>query len=106
MEDVDERLFWLRLGGMDVVPVDDGIGLRAGRLHARRERRPVAPADCAAPATSLSKGDQLATSDRYRIEAARTRVGRLSPFLRARETVVGLRDRRRGASGVRSAQRR
>jgi predicted nucleic acid-binding protein len=73
VDDVEERLFWLRLGGMDVVPVDEAIGLCAGRLHAQhyhREQRPLSMADCVALATSLAQGDRLATSDPALIAAA------------------------------------
>jgi predicted nucleic acid-binding protein len=72
-DDVEERLFWLRLGGMDVVSVDEAIGLSAGRLHAQhyhRDRRPLSMADCVALATCLSKVDRLATSDPHLIAAA------------------------------------
>jgi predicted nucleic acid-binding protein len=66
-EDVEERLRWLTLGGLRVVPVDEAIGVRGGRLRARhydRERRPVSMSDCLALATALHRGQPLATSDR------------------------------------------
>ena len=66
VEDVAERLFWLRLGGVDVRPVDEAISLAAGRLHAayyHRERQALSLADCVALATALVAGDRLATSD-------------------------------------------
>ena len=65
-EDVRERLSWLGLGGLEVVPVVEAVGLTAGELHARhydRSARPVSLADCVALATALRLSDRLATSD-------------------------------------------
>jgi PIN domain nuclease of toxin-antitoxin system len=75
VEEVEERLFWLRLGGVDVRPVDEAIGLAAGRLHAahyHRERQPLSLADCVALATALAANDRLATSAPALIRTAKT----------------------------------
>jgi predicted nucleic acid-binding protein len=64
--EVEEKLRWLTLGGLRVLPVDEGIGLLAGRLHARyyhRDRRPLSMADCVALASAIALGQRLATSD-------------------------------------------
>jgi PIN domain nuclease of toxin-antitoxin system len=65
-DDVEERLRWLTLGGLRVVPVDEAVAVRAGRLHAHfydRSRRPLSMADCVALATALLRGQPFATSD-------------------------------------------
>jgi PIN domain nuclease of toxin-antitoxin system len=72
--EVEEKLRWLSLGGLQVVAVDEPVGLWAGRLHADhydRARRPLSLADCAALATALARGQRLATSDPALIAAAR-----------------------------------
>lgn len=72
--DVEEKLRWLTLGGVEVVAVDEHVALSAGRLHAahyHRVRRALSLADCVALATALSVGDRLATSDPALISAAR-----------------------------------
>jgi len=66
VDDVEEKLRWLTIGGLAVVPVDEAIALDAGRLHAEhyhRSRRPISLADCMALATARSLGMQLGTSD-------------------------------------------
>ena len=71
--EVEERLFWLRVGGLDVMPVDEGIGLRAGSIHAHhyhRQRRPISMADCVTLATALSIGQRLGTADRALLATA------------------------------------
>ena len=71
--EVEEKLRWLTLGGLEVVAVDEPVGLSAGRLHAHhyhRTRRPLSLADCAALATALSLGQRLATSDPALLVAA------------------------------------
>ena len=65
-DEVEEKLRWLTLGGLQVVAVDELVGLSAGRLHAHhyhRTRRPLSLADCVALATALALGQRLATSD-------------------------------------------
>lgn len=65
-DEVTEKLRWLIVGGLEVVPVDEAIGQRAGLLHAHhyhRTRRPVSLADCVALATALVLRTSLATSD-------------------------------------------
>ena len=72
-EDVEEKVRWLTLGGMQIVAADEAVGLLAGRLHARhyhRTRRPLSLADCIALATALSLGQGLATSDPALLGAA------------------------------------
>jgi PIN domain nuclease of toxin-antitoxin system len=72
-DDVEEKLGWLMVGGLDVVVLDERIALSAGRIHARhyhRTRRPLSLADCAALATALALGQRLATSDPALIAAA------------------------------------
>lgn len=72
-DEVEEKVRWLTVGGLQVVAVDEAVGLLAGRLHARhyhRTRRPLSLADCMALATSLSLGQRLATSDPALLAAA------------------------------------
>ena len=67
-EEVEERLDWLTAAGLVVVPLDDAIARRGGRLRAKhygRAQRPVSMADCMALATALARGDRLATSDAH-----------------------------------------
>lgn len=64
--DVAERMDWLAVGGLELVPLDYHIARTAGELRAKhyhRDRRPVSLADCVALATCLSLGERLATSD-------------------------------------------
>jgi predicted nucleic acid-binding protein len=71
--DVEEKLRWLTLGGLEVVVLDERIALGAGRIHARhyhRTRRPLSLVDCTALATALALGQRLATSDPALIAAA------------------------------------
>ena len=66
VDEVEEKLRWLTLGGLIVVDVDESIALRAGRLHARhyhRTQRPLSLADCMALATAIALDQGLATSD-------------------------------------------
>jgi PIN domain nuclease of toxin-antitoxin system len=72
--EVEEKLRWLTLGGLEIVAVDERAGLSAGRLHAahyHRVRRPLSLADCVGLATALALGERLATSDPALIAAAR-----------------------------------
>jgi uncharacterized protein with PIN domain len=65
-EEVSEKLDWLSAGGLVVVPVDEGIGRTAGRIHAtryHRRDRPLSMADCIALATALVRREPIATSD-------------------------------------------
>jgi len=74
VEEVTEKLAWLAVGGLEVVAVDEPIGLLAGELHARhhdRATRAVSLADCLALATALALGQRLATSDPPLLEMAR-----------------------------------
>jgi uncharacterized protein with PIN domain len=71
--DVEEKLRWLTLGGLEVVVLDERIALSAGRIHARhyhRTRRPLSLADCTALASALALGQRLATSDPALMAAA------------------------------------
>jgi uncharacterized protein with PIN domain len=66
IDEVVERLAWLEVAGLEIIPVDGPIGQRAGDLRARhydRATRPVSLADCAALATAITAHDRLATSD-------------------------------------------
>lgn len=72
-DEVVEKIRWLIAGGLEVVPVDEGIGRRAGLLHARhyhRTDRPLSLADCVALATALVLDRRLATSDPALLAAA------------------------------------
>jgi predicted nucleic acid-binding protein len=85
--DVVEKIDWLRAGGLEVVSIDDEIGLQAGKLHARLYHRadcPLSMADCVALATAQKSGQSLATSDSALATAARAEG----------VIVVGLPDRR------------
>lgn len=65
-DEVEEKLRWLTIGGLAVVPVDEVIGLAAGRLHAEhyhRTRRPISLGDCIALAAAQVLETPLATSD-------------------------------------------
>jgi predicted nucleic acid-binding protein len=65
-DEVVERLAWLEVAGLEVIPVDGPIAQRAGDLRARhydRATRPVSLADCVALATAITAHDRLATSD-------------------------------------------
>ena len=65
-EEVAEKLDWLSAGGLMVIPVDEGIGRTAGRIHAERYHRrdrPLSMADCIALATALVVREPIATSD-------------------------------------------
>jgi len=66
VSEVEEKLRWLTLGGLRILPIDESIGLSAGRLHARhyqRDRRPLSMADCVALASAIGLGERLASSD-------------------------------------------
>jgi len=72
--DVVERLDWLTVGGLDVLPVTDEIARRAGALHAghyHRVRSPLSLADCVCLATAMDRDESLATADGPLLEAAR-----------------------------------
>ncbi len=72
--EVGERLDWLVAGGLVTAPIDDGIGRRAGALHAghyHRTRSPLSLADCLALATAIEHDDALATADAPLLAAAR-----------------------------------
>jgi len=64
--DVGADLDLLTSTGLDVVPLDTGLAVRAGELRGRRyDRRTadVSMADCIAAVTALDLGVPLATSD-------------------------------------------
>jgi predicted nucleic acid-binding protein len=85
--DVAEKIDWLRAGGLEVVSIDDEIGLHAGKLHARLYHRsscPLSLADCVAMATAQLSGQSLVTSDPALATAARAEG----------VSIVGLPDRR------------
>lgn len=63
---VNEKLDWLTLGGLQIVPVDEQVGRLAGALRARhyeRRNRPLSLGDCLTLATARFIGDSLATAD-------------------------------------------
>lgn len=64
--EVEHRLDWLVRSALDVLPVDEAIGLLAGTLRSRhyhRTTRPVSLADCVGLATAVVRAERLATSD-------------------------------------------
>jgi PIN domain nuclease of toxin-antitoxin system len=64
--DVRADLDWLTATGLEVVPLDTALAIRAGDLRGRRyDRRRVAIslADCVAAVTAIERGLPLATSD-------------------------------------------
>lgn len=86
-DDVEEKLHWLTLGGLQVVEVDAAVALSAGRLHARhyhRSKRPLSLADCIALGTALTRGERLATSDPALLAAAAEEGCRVVPLPDAR----------------------
>lgn len=63
---VDRAVNWLKQDGLDLVPVDEAIGRRAGQLravHYHRQHSAVSLADCLALATAEAVGEALATPD-------------------------------------------
>jgi PIN domain nuclease of toxin-antitoxin system len=64
--DVEDEISAMEAGGLDVVPLDTGLAIRAGELRGRRyDKRTadVSMADCVAAVTALHLGVPLATSD-------------------------------------------
>lgn len=64
---VREKLNWLVVGALEVIPLDEHTGRHAGELRARhydRNRRPVSLADCCALATAIARAEPLATADK------------------------------------------
>ncbi|HMJ74590.1 MAG TPA: PIN domain-containing protein [Iamia sp.] len=64
--DIEDEISAMEAGGLDVVPVDSGLAVRAGDLRGRRyDKRTadVSMADCIAAVTALHLGIPLATSD-------------------------------------------
>lgn len=93
--DVEEKLRWLNVGGLEVVAVDELIGLTAGRLHAanyHRVRRPLSLADCVALATAVSLDERLATSDPALLSTARDEGCPVVVLLDARGRRPGIQD--------------
>lgn len=71
---VRERLRWLTSGGLDVPPLDSGLGLMAGALRARHYKKracEVSLGDCCALALAKARGLPLATADPGLATAAR-----------------------------------
>jgi PIN domain nuclease of toxin-antitoxin system len=65
-DEVLERLEWLAVGGLEVVAIDEDLGLAAGRLRANHYDRtwwPVSLADCFALALAAARRESLATAD-------------------------------------------
>jgi PIN domain nuclease of toxin-antitoxin system len=65
-EQVDHAIGWLRAGGLEVVPTDEAIGLRAGELRSRHyhhQSAAVSICDCVALATASVLAQSLATAD-------------------------------------------
>jgi PIN domain nuclease of toxin-antitoxin system len=66
LDEVEEKLRWLIFGGLEVIEIDEQIGLEAGRLHAvhyHRTQRPLSLADCIALAAAAIRAEPLATAD-------------------------------------------
>jgi len=81
--DVDDDIDLLAVNGLQILPVDDAIGRRAGHLratHYDRRRAPVSLADCAAAATALVHDIALATSDGPLVEMLVAEGGRVVPL--------------------------
>jgi PIN domain nuclease of toxin-antitoxin system len=73
IDEVSEKVSWLVVGGLEVLAVDEAIGLRAGELHARhyhRTKRPLSLADCVALSMCLVLDQRLATADAALLTAA------------------------------------
>jgi PIN domain nuclease of toxin-antitoxin system len=71
---VEGTLGLLRLGGLRVAAVDEGVGMAAGRLRAKHYDRQAAPlslADCVALATAQAHQASLVTADPALARAAR-----------------------------------
>jgi len=63
---VREKVNWLVVGALEVVPLDEHIGGLAGQLRARhydRKSRAVSLADCCSLATAMARIERLATAD-------------------------------------------
>ena len=72
---VERQIELLLDGGLEVVDVDETVGLRAGALRARHydaRSRDLSMGDCVALATSLALRSQLVTSDRILAETAQS----------------------------------
>lgn len=75
LEDVHQRLDWLRAEGLSLELLDPEAATVAGTLraaHYQRRACEVSLADCAALATALVFGDALATADPALAAIART----------------------------------
>jgi PIN domain nuclease of toxin-antitoxin system len=82
-EQVDHAIGWLRAGGLEVVPTDDAIGLRAGELRSRHyhhQRAAVSICDCVALATASVLAQGLATADPALASVARAEGTKLVPL--------------------------
>ena len=71
--------------GLTVQAVTHELGIRAGRIRARRyhrerERAAVSLADCVAAAAALASGSPLATSDPALAEVLRSEGGKIHPL--------------------------
>lgn len=65
-EQVTQSLDWVVSGGLAITAVDEPTGQLAGRLRARHYRKngsAASLADCVALATSICRGEALATAD-------------------------------------------
>jgi len=86
-EQVDHAIGWLRAGGLEVVPTDDAIGLRAGKLRSRHYhhlRPAVSICDCVALATASVLAQSLATADPALAAVARAEGTKLFPLADSR----------------------
>jgi PIN domain nuclease of toxin-antitoxin system len=71
---VRERIGWLVTGGLELAPLDPGLGLTAGALRARHYRRrhcEISLGDCFALALAKQRKVALATADPDLAAAAR-----------------------------------
>lgn len=74
-EEVASSLDLLKVGGLRIEPIDDGIARAAGELRAKyynKRSSPVSAADCVAAATARSIKASLATSDSHLLELCRS----------------------------------
>ena len=81
---VRERLNWLVVGALEVVPLDEHTGGLAGELRARhyvRNSRPVSLADCCALATAMTRAERIATADIALAQMAREEGVEVVPLL-------------------------
>ena len=82
-DDVEADLTLLATSGMEIVSIDAGLAVAAGRLRARHYDRvdnPVSLADCLVAALAIQRGLTLATSDRGLVNLVRSEGGTVHPL--------------------------